>query len=405
MSLSKLEATPLEVRFAILSLLSVKDAIALARTNKDIKSWALPEVYRIHAEEAKEDATVVPLALQWAVWSGEKYVFEAMIQAMDMIDGLDSNEVVTRTISEDTELAGFLVKRGREPLPHTGNMSRRGEYGRPYSLPNLQLLDLASITGHLDLVKVLADKAGDISQEPRDGFMSHVAYANDVEMAKFLISRGASMGTTENSCVFLGLACRAAWAQRNDTWSSSPFKNGVKRGNVLGVLNYLRKSGYKVSQRYTRTIWLHPLVQAILSSVPTAITILFKAAGTFTLTGPQSSTMNLVSKALGLFLWKSASVLLDAGAIPDGAEFAHVWNLGQCETIDTPVVKKVIQKMLQVMPKDTTVYRELLTVRAMRDNNFELLEALVKAGFARPNKRIELGERRMERLMQFLERR
>jgi hypothetical protein len=183
----ELEATPLEVRFAILSLLSVKDATALARTNKAIKSWVLPEIYRIHAEEAKEDATIVPLALQWAVWRGEKSVFKAMIQALDSIDGLDSDEVITRTIGKDTELAGFLKKRGHGPLPHTGKMSRINGLGQVHSLPNLQLLDLASMTGHLDLVKVLADKAGDISQEPRDGFMSHVAYAYDAEMVSFFL--------------------------------------------------------------------------------------------------------------------------------------------------------------------------------------------------------------------------
>lgn len=212
------------------------------------------------------------------------------------------------------------------------------------------------------------------------------------------------MGTTESSCVFLGLALRVAWNQRNA--KLSPRKNGVKKPNSIGVIKYLQESGYTVSQHYHYR-WDHPLVQAILSSVPRAITILFKAAGTSTLTGPQGwDPINLVSEALALRRWTSASVLLDAGAVPEGRGLRYLWEYRKYPSNDKPMVESLIQRMLQLMPKDTTAYGTvLLTEAALRENDFERLEALVKAGFARPSTRMELGERRMEKLMQFLERR
>ncbi|ETS77711.1 hypothetical protein PFICI_09773 [Pestalotiopsis fici W106-1] len=394
--LSKLEATlSAELGFAVLQFLPFRDAIALALTNKGMKSWVLPELYRIHAREAKKDDSLVPLALQWAVWYGKSSVFEASIQAMDEI-GLDSNEVVTRTLRQGCELAEILSKGRQQCLP---GKVRPVRWSTGFDMPGpfLQLLDIACFRGHFDLVKVLADKAGDISQDPATGFKSHVAYALNADIAKFLINRGASMGTTEDNCAFLGLTRRAILLH-NCQDRRRLDDTEQKETDVLATIEYLVNSGHKVSSQYTN-ICIHPFYCAVTTtSEPKLIRMLFKAVGTSTLTHSTTGvTRNLVTMAMRQRQWEAASLLIDAGGIPEGEcviSMSSIWK----NNPEDPFVKK----LLRLVPVDATANGELLTVRAIKMHDFKLLEMLAKAGFACPDKAIHFGKWKLDRLWLFM---
>lgn len=175
---------PIETRLQILSLLPNKSALALGATNKSTNDWVMHEIYRKEAKKAKKKySEYVPAMLQWAVWENHYGLFQTSIAALGAL-GLDPKDLVLRGLSPlHCELIDVLRRKRRS------RQWLNSEYPRKLIGPELrsvQLIDLACFRGNAEIVKALADLAGNIDQTPRPGYLSHYAYAANAQIVSSL---------------------------------------------------------------------------------------------------------------------------------------------------------------------------------------------------------------------------
>ncbi|KAK9779892.1 hypothetical protein SCAR479_03016, partial [Seiridium cardinale] len=184
----RLTTLPPELAISILRMSSAKDGLSLALTCRKMHNQYLGELYRIDAEQCRENG--VPWALRWAAWEGAKPAFEASIASLDAI-GTNSTDVVLRFFDRDhddcceydfSHYPETYLDRRAEFAVHMEFLDEHDEHG---------LLNVCCIRGHLELVKLLLAKSANVNGANGRG-LTAISYASNEDVARVLVEAGAT---------------------------------------------------------------------------------------------------------------------------------------------------------------------------------------------------------------------